>query len=375
MSEIAITGGSAGLRGYRAAPRRGSGPGVLVVAGAVGLDDATRNYCKRLADDDYLVVGAAPADLRDAYAALEALRADAHPADKLAVVALDAGAAIGVQLGQAGCIDALVMLGGGSVIPSPDAIRAVAIPVVVHAAGVLTAEAQARLTAISGRPNVRAFHYADVGKGFAPVGHAAFDRLAASLAHSRTLVVLRRVLGPDYDLAALFREHLRQEFVCQDADATMDTMVEQPYVNHIPTMTGGYGHAMLKRFYKYHFIPGIPRSRQNVILSEVVGADTVVLELLNCFTHDQVIDHILPGVPPTGKYVELPVVAIAKFKGDRLYYEHIYWDQASLLAQIGLLDPQGLPVAGREQAAKVRDPSLPANTLMASWASSDGKPL
>ncbi len=375
MSEFPIAGGSPGLRGFRAVPRRGNGPGVLLIAGTAGLDESARRHCARLAEDDYLVIGVAPETLRDAHAALETLRAAAHPGERLAVIALDTGANIGVQLANAGCIDALVLLGGAAVIPSSDAIRAVAIPIVIHAAGPLPVEAQERVAAIADRSNVRAFHYADVGEGFASVGHTEFDRLAASLAHSRSLVVLRRVLGPDYDLAALFREHLRQEFVCQDADATMDTMVEQPYVNHIPIMTGGYGHAMLKRFYKHHFIPGIPRSRQNVMLSEVVGADTVVLELLNCFTHDQVIDHILPGVPPTGKYVELPVVAIAKFKGDRLYYEHIYWDQASLLAQIGMLDPHGLPVAGREQAAKVRDPSLPANTLMASWATSADKPL
>jgi carboxymethylenebutenolidase len=82
---------------------------------------------------------------------------------------------------------------------------------------------------------------------------------------------------------------------------------------------------------------------------------------------------MLPGIAPTGKYVEIPLVAIVKFRGDKLYHEHIYWDQASVLVQIGVLDPQGLPVAGHETAAKLLDETLPSNELMASWASSADK--
>jgi carboxymethylenebutenolidase len=46
--------------------------------------------------------------------------------------------------------------------------------------------------------------------------------------------------------------HCRSKFDTRDGDATMATMVTTPYVNHIPTMTGGVGHNELKRFYKYH---------------------------------------------------------------------------------------------------------------------------
>jgi carboxymethylenebutenolidase len=88
------------------------------------------------------------------------------------------------------------------------------------------------------------------------------------------------------------------------------------------------------------------------------------------FHHDIEMDFMLPGIPPTGKYLEVPHVAVVHFRGDKIAHEHIHWEQASALVQLGLLDPKGLPVAGVEAAKKVLDPSLPANTLMAAWARS-----
>ena len=152
----------------------------------------------------------------------------------------------------------------------------------------------------------------------------------------------------------------------------MATMVAQPYVNHVPVMTGGVGYAELHRFYKNHFIPKTPKDTRLVPVSRTVGADRVIDEMLFCFTHDEEIDWMLPGVAPTGKYVEIPLVAIVNFRGDKLYHEHIYWDQASVLVQIGLLDPAGLPVAGQASAAKLVDESRPSNELMARWAESAG---
>jgi carboxymethylenebutenolidase len=97
--------------------------------------------------------------------------------------------------------------------------------------------------------------------------------------------------------------------------------------------------------------------------------------MLFCFTHDIEIDWMLPGIAPTGKRVEIPLVAIVKFRGDKLYHEHIYWDQASVLVQIGVLDPKGLPIAGIETAKKLLDENLPSNTLMKKWKESEGKPV
>jgi len=99
-------------------------------------------------------------------------------------------------------------------------------------------------------------------------------------------------------------------------------------------------------------------------VSRTVGEDQLVDEMIFKFTHTIRMDWILPGIPPTGKHVEVPLVAIVRFRDGKLAHEHIYWDQASVLVQIGLLDPSKLPVAGVQAARKVLDPTLPANELM-----------
>ena len=177
------------------------------------------------------------------------------------------------------------------------------------------------------------------------------------------------------DLVALWEAHCRHEFETRDVDATMATMVAAPYVNHVPTMTGGVGHDQLKRFYKYHFIGGNPPDTALKPVSRTVGADQIVDEMIFSFTHTHEVDWMLPGVPPTGRKVEIPLVAIVRFVGDKVAHEHIYWDQASVLVQVGLLDPSGLPVAGSETAAKVVDAARPSNELMTRWGTSAGKPI
>ena len=179
----------------------------------------------------------------------------------------------------------------------------------------------------------------------------------------------------DLDLVALWEAHCRYEFETRDVDATMATMVAQPYVNHIPTMTGGVGHDELKRFYKYHFIANNPPDMTLEPVSRTVGASSVVDEMIIRFTHTTEIDWMLPGIAPTGRRVEIALVAIVQFDGDKLVHEHIYWDQASVLVQVGLLDPKGLPVAGAETARKVLDRTQPSNALMPGWSRSAGKPI
>jgi carboxymethylenebutenolidase len=178
-----------------------------------------------------------------------------------------------------------------------------------------------------------------------------------------------------HDLVALWEAHCRYEFETRDVDATMATMVAAPYVNHVPTMTGGVGHDQHKRFYKYHFIGGNPPDTTLTPISRTVGADQIVDEMLFSFTHTSEIDWMLPGVPPTGRRVEIPLVAIVRFVDGKVAHEHIYWDQASVLVQIGRLDPKGLPVAGAETAHKVMDKTKPSNALMTRWADSEGKPI
>jgi len=180
----------------------------------------------------------------------------------------------------------------------------------------------------------------------------------------------------DHDLVALWEEHCRYEFETRDVDAVMATMVDEPYVNHVPTMAGGVGHDQLKRFYKYHFIGANPPDTTLTPISRTVGTDRVVDEMLFRFTHTSAVDWMLPGVAPTGRAVEVALVAIVQFQDGKLVHEHIYWDQASVLVQVGLLDPNGLPVAGAEAAYKVVDKTLPSNKLMQdAWSRSEGKSL
>lgn len=225
------------------------------------------------------------------------------------------------------------------------------------------------------KPGVEVYVYSGVDHAFArPNGHH-YHKPSALLAHERTIAALRRVLGPDYNLSDLWDEHVRHEFDTRDVPATMATMVAEPYVNHIPTMTGGVGAKELSRFYQHHFVHGNPKDMALTPLSRTVGASQIVDEFIMSFTHDAEIDWMLPGVAPTGRYVEIPMLGVVKFRGPKLYHEHIYWDQASVLVQIGLLDPTGLPVAGVVTAQKLLDESLPSNTLMPSWASSADKPV
>jgi carboxymethylenebutenolidase len=141
-------------------------------------------------------------------------------------------------------------------------------------------------------------------------------------------------------------------------------MVEDAYVNHIPVLTGGVGRDELREFYSKRFIPQMPPDTAMTPVSRTVGADRVVDEMVFEFTHTIRMDWMLPGIAPTGKHVRVPLVAIVHFRGDKLAHEHIYWDQASVLAQLGLIDASALPVAGAESAEKVIDPKLPANRLM-----------
>src|SRR5881275_982157 len=165
-------------------------------------------------------------------------------------------------------------------------------------------------------------------------------------------------------LLKLWEEHVRHEFTTHHTEDTLATMVEDAYVNHIPVLTGGVGKEQLREFYSKHFIPQMPPDTEMVPLSRTIGDDQLVDEMIFKFTHTIKMDWMLPGVAPTGRRVEIPLVAIVRFRDNKLAHEHIYWDQASVLVQLGLLDPKTLPVAGIETARKVVDNSLPSNALM-----------
>jgi carboxymethylenebutenolidase len=165
-------------------------------------------------------------------------------------------------------------------------------------------------------------------------------------------------------LRKLWEDHVRYEFSTRNTDDTLATMVDDAYVNHIPVLTGGSGRDELREFYSKRFIPQMPRDTEMTPVSRTIGKDQLVDEMVFKFTHTIAMDWMLPGIRPTGKRVEVPLVAIVRFRDGKLAHEHIYWDQASVLVQIGLLDPAKLPVAGVETARKVLNPTLRANELM-----------
>ena len=165
-------------------------------------------------------------------------------------------------------------------------------------------------------------------------------------------------------LSQLWEDHVRYEFSTRNTEDTLATMVEDAYVNHIPVLTGGVGRDELREFYSKRFIPQMPPDTEMIPVSRTIGNDQLVDEMVFKFTHTIHMDWLLPGIAPTGKRVEVPLVAIVRFREGKLAHEHIYWDQASVLVQLGLIDTSKLPVAGVESARKVLDPKLPANELM-----------
>src|SRR5688572_32089469 len=166
-------------------------------------------------------------------------------------------------------------------------------------------------------------------------------------------------------LSDLWDEHVKHEFATRDTEDTLATMVEDAYVNHVPVLTGGVGRDELRKFYANHFIPQMPPDTAMTPVSRTIGTDRVVDEMVFEFTHTIKMDWMLPGLEPTGKQVKVPLVVIVHFRDGKLAHEHIYWDQASVLVQLGLLDATSLAVAGVESAEKVLNPKLPSNELMA----------
>jgi len=164
-------------------------------------------------------------------------------------------------------------------------------------------------------------------------------------------------------MVTLFEQHMNAE-LNGDLDTTIATMSDYPHLNHVPVMAGGVGKEGVRQFYNNHLVGKFfPPDVKITKISSTIGNHQIVDELVISFTHTVPIDWLLPGVLPTGKPVEIAVVVIVGFKDDKISHEHIYWDQASVLVQIGLLDPTGLPVSGVESAHKVLDPKQPSRII------------
>lgn len=164
---------------------------------------------------------------------------------------------------------------------------------------------------------------------------------------------------PAKSLDEIFGEHMEAE-LAGDLDRTMATMSDNPHLVNIPSMVGGQGPAGVRQFYANRLMGQFfPPDVTFETISRTCSAERLVDELIISFTHTCEMDHILPGVKPTGNYAEVVFVVIVGFDKEKVAYEHIHWDQANLLVQLGLIDPSGLPLTGAGAAAKLRNPSIP----------------
>ena len=409
-SEILIPAadGSGSFGAYLSLPASGSGPGLVLAQEIFGVNGTMRELADEYAEEGYVVLvpdlfwrqqpgvqlGSTPEDWQRAFALYQGFDVEKGVVDlQSAITALRARSEVpGGQVGVVGwCLggklaylaacrtdcDVAVGYYGVGIESALDEAERIRCPLTLHIAELdkfcPPAAREQILAGLRGRPGVELHVYPRVDHAFARRGGEHFHKPSAWMAHQRTIATLKSAIGPHPDLSALWDKHCEHEFATRDVDATMATMVAEPYVNHVPTMTGGVGYRDLRRFYAGFFVDSNPEDTSLIPVSRTVGATQIVDELLFCFTHTCEIDWMLPGVPPTGKRVEIPLIAIVKFRGDKLYHEHIYWDQASVLVQIGRLDPAGLPVAGVETARKLLDETLPSNTLMARWQQSEGK--
>jgi len=397
--------GSGRFGAYLAVPKSGSGPGLVIAQEIFGVNQTMRDIADDYAEEGYVVLvpdlfwrqepgvqlGHSEADMQRAFAfyggfdeakgvedvqsTLDVLRALPQLKGKAGVLGFCLGGKLAYLAATRTDADVAVAYYGVGIEKALGEIDKAKSRLVMHVAELdkfCPPEAQAQIVAAAkGRAKVELYTYPGQEHAFGRKGGDHYDKASALMAHQRSLTALKREIGPVYDLAALWDKHCEYEFGTRDVDATMATMVAEPYVNHIPTMTGGVGAKMLSRFYRHHFVNSNPPDTALVPISRTVGATQIVDEMLFSFTHTTEVPWMLPGVAPTGKRVEVPLVAIVKFRGDKLCHEHIYWDQASVLVQIGLTDLTKAPVSGVEQSKKLLDETLPSNTMMAAWKTSE----
>jgi len=400
--EVGATDGSGTFKAYLSLPLSGQGPGLVLAQEIFGVNATMREVANCYAQEGYVVLlpdlfwrqepgvelGHTAPDwqrafgycqgfdeakgVEDIQACLTALRNRPECSGQAGVL----GFCLGGKLAYlAACrTDASVAVSyyGVGIEKALDEAEKSTCPLVLHLAEndqFCPPEArQAVQSALADRAATALYVYPGVDHAFARAGGEHFHKSSALMAHQRTIAALKAQMWPHFDYSALWDRHCEHEFGTRNVADTIATMVSMPYVNHIPTMTGGVGHEMLTHFYQHHFVNSNPPDTTLVPISRTIGATQIVDEMVFCFTHTCAIDWMLPGFEPTGKRVEIALVAIVKFRGDKLHHEHIYWDQASVLVQIGLLDPTGLPVAGVETARKLVDEHLPSNTLMAAWS-------
>jgi carboxymethylenebutenolidase len=393
------------FEGYLALPPSGHGPGIVLLQEIFGVNEVMRDLANWYAARGFTVIcpdlfwrqqpGIQLTDktqeewnrafelyrgldeakaVEDAAAAMAYLRQ--HPAcnGKVGAVGFCLGGKLAYLIAVRFKPDASVGYYGVGIESALDEAANLHCPLMLHIARedkFCPPAAQAQIhAALDANPLITIHDYAGRDHAFARIGGEHYDAHDAELANLRSLeFFVRNLRGADSTsasqrLSELWDDHVRYEFATRQTEDTLATMVEAAYVNHVPVLTGGVGREELREFYSRRFIPQMPPDTSMTQVSRTIGTDRVVDEMVFEFTHTIEMDWMLPGVAPTGKHVKVPLVAIVHFRSDKLAHEHIYWDQASVLVQLGLLDTSTLPVAGLESAEKVLNPSLPANRLM-----------
>ncbi|CAB4825487.1 unannotated protein [freshwater metagenome] len=157
----------------------------------------------------------------------------------------------------------------------------------------------------------------------------------------------------EQEMLSILEKHVEAEML-GNLDLTMATMTDNPHLLNVANMMGGDDYDGVKKFYNDHLVgkffpPDVEFNR----ISLTIGTNQIVEELVINFTHTRMVEWLLPNIEPTNKKIKICLVVIAGIKDKKITHEHIYWDQASVLVQIGLLDPKGLPVVGSQSADKL----------------------
>jgi len=387
---------------YLALPASGYGPGIVVLQEIFGVNSFMRSVADWYAARGFVAlcpdlfwrlergVELTEADrpkaftlykeldeakaVEDSAAALEFLRKHQACSGRAGAVGFCLGGNLAYLLSVRFKPDCAVGYYGVSIEKSLSEAGSLGSPLLLHIAGAdqfCPPEAQAQIHAtLDANPLVTIHDYPEQGHAFGRVGGDHHDAAATELAHLRSLEFFvsnlagAGIASAQQTLSERWDEHVKYEFATRNTDDTLETMVVDSYVNHVPVLTGGVGHDELREFYSKRFIPQMPPDTAMTPVSRTIGVDRVVDEMVFEFTHTIKMDWMLPGVEPTGKHVKVALVVIVHFRDGKLAHEHIYWDQASVLAQLGLIDAQTLPVAGVESAEKVLNPKLASNELM-----------
>jgi carboxymethylenebutenolidase len=390
--------------GYLAFPAGGYGPGVVVLQEIFGINKQIRSVADWYAAHGFIALapdlfwrqqrGVELTDkgadwekavafyqgldeakaVEDSAASIDFLRAHSACTGRTGAVGFCLGGNLAYLLSVRFKPDCAVGYYGVSIEKSLAEAGNLTTPLLLHIAGkdrFCPPAAQAQIhEALDSNPLVTIYDYQERNHAFGRPEGEHYDASAAELANLRSLEFFVRHLGgtspakAQQQLSEKWDEHVKYEFATRNTDDTLETMVADAYVNHVPVLTGGVGHDELREFYSQRFIPQMPPDTGMTPVSRTIGIDRVVDEMVFEFTHTIKMDWMLPGIEPTGKHVKVALVVIVHFRAGKLAHEHIYWDQASVLAQLGLIDSARLPVAGVESAEKVLNPTLPSNQLM-----------